>query len=116
MSEQSGTLAEDPFGGRPPTRHERMTGRPFHALDGDERRDYVTGLAAVTERDGTLYVLCFRDGGPDAGPHPVGETELRAAFAPGTGWRIVALEHDRVQTRFHDEHGAPAWLAAVERR
>jgi SAM-dependent methyltransferase len=31
MSEQSGTLADDPFKGRRPTSHERMTGLPWNA-------------------------------------------------------------------------------------
>jgi tellurite resistance protein TehB len=31
MSEQSGTLADDPFKGRRPTSHERMTGLPWDA-------------------------------------------------------------------------------------
>src|SRR5260370_30251104 len=31
MSDQSGTLADDPFGGRRPTSHERMTGLPWDA-------------------------------------------------------------------------------------
>jgi SAM-dependent methyltransferase len=86
----------------------------FHTFDGDERPGYVASLASVTEHDGTLYVLCFSDEGPDPGPHPVSEHELRAAFTPATGWEIAALEPDRVQTRFHDD-GAPAWLATIKR-
>jgi SAM-dependent methyltransferase len=39
----------------------------FHTFDGDERAGYVASLAAVTEHDGTLYVLCFSDDGPDTG-------------------------------------------------
>jgi hypothetical protein len=39
----------------------------------------------VTEHDGTLYVLCFSDDGPDTGPHPVSQEELRAAFNPTNG-------------------------------
>src|SRR5215813_3371502 len=31
MSERSGKVADDPFGGRQPTSHERMTGRPWDA-------------------------------------------------------------------------------------
>ena len=86
----------------------------FHTFDGDERPAYVASLASVTEHGGTLYVLCFSDDGPDTGPHPISEQELRAAFAPSTGWRLAAIEPDRVQTRYHD-HGAPAWLARIER-
>ena len=219
MSERSGALAEDPFGGRRPTSHERMTGLPwdasyqdgpapwdvgrpqpavarlaaaggfagavldagcgtgenalhlaslglsvlgvdvaetalaiarakadqrgievefasadalqlgrlgrrfatvldcglFHTFDGDERPGYVASLASVTERDSTLYVLCFSDVGPDTGPHPVSQQELRAAFDPSSGWTVAALEPDRVQTRFHEDDGAPAWLATIKR-
>jgi SAM-dependent methyltransferase len=87
----------------------------FHTFDGDERPGYVASLASVTERDGTLYVLCFSDVGPDTGPHPVSQQELRAAFDPSRGWTVAALEPDRVQTRFHDDDGAPAWLATIKR-
>jgi SAM-dependent methyltransferase len=86
----------------------------FHTFDGDERPGYVASLASVTERGGTLYVLCFRDDGPETGPHPVSQQELRAAFSPGSGWNVAAIEPDRIQTRFHED-GAPAWLATIER-
>jgi SAM-dependent methyltransferase len=86
----------------------------FHTCDGDERPRYVASLASVTEHGGTLYVLCFRDEGPANGPHPVTEDELRAAFNPSTGWSVVTVEPDRVQTRFHDD-GAPAWLVTIKR-
>jgi len=87
----------------------------FHSFDGQERPEYVASLASVTGSDATLYVLCFSDVGPDAGPHPVSRDELAAAFGPGSGWNVAAIEADRVLTRFHDDHGAPAWLATVKR-
>ena len=87
----------------------------FHALDGDERREYVTGLAAVTEPGGTVYVLCFSDNGPDTGPHPVSADDLRSAFDSAASWELVAIESDRVLTRFHDDNGAPAWFATIKR-
>jgi SAM-dependent methyltransferase len=86
----------------------------FHSFDGSERPEYVASLASVTEPGGTLYVLCFSDAGPDTGPHPVSRDELSAAFGPGSGWRVAAIEPDRVETNFHD-HGAPAWLATIKR-
>jgi SAM-dependent methyltransferase len=86
----------------------------FHTFDGAERPGYVTSLASVTEHDATLYVLCFRDDGPDTGPHPVSQDELRAAFNSDSGWNIAAIEPDRVETRFHAD-GAPAWLVTVKR-
>jgi SAM-dependent methyltransferase len=86
----------------------------FHTFDSDERPIYVASLASVTQNDGTLYVLCFSDDGPETGPHPISQEELRAAFNPGNGWNVVAIEPDRVQTNYHD-HGAPAWLATIKR-
>ena len=86
----------------------------FHTFDGEERPGYVASLASVTEHGGTLYVLCFSDNGPDPGPHPVSQHELRAAFHPGTGWTVATLEPQRLLTRYHDD-GAPAWLATIKR-
>lgn len=87
----------------------------LHTFDGDERSAYAASLAAVTEQGGTLYVLCFSDDGPDVGPHPVSREDLRAAFNPSSGWSVAAIEADRVETRFHDDRGAPAWLATIKR-
>jgi len=86
----------------------------FHAFDADERPRYVASLASVTEHGGTLYVLCFSDQGPETGPHPVSEEELRAAFNPGNGWNVAAIEPDWIQARIHND-GAPAWLATIKR-
>ena len=86
----------------------------FHTFDSNERPEYVASLAAATEHDGTLYVLCFSDEGPDTGPHPVREEELRSAFSVENGWKVVAVEAARIETRFH-ENGAPAWLATIQR-
>ncbi len=86
----------------------------FHTFDGDERPGYAASLASVTVHAGSLYVLCFSDDGPDTGPHPVGQEELRAVFSPGNGWNVAAIEPDRVQTRHHAD-GAPAWFATIKR-
>jgi SAM-dependent methyltransferase len=86
----------------------------FHTFDGEERPRYAASLASVTEHDGTLYVFCFSDDGPDTGPHPITQEELRAAFNPRNGWKVDAIEPDRLQTRFHD-NGAPAWFATIKR-
>ena len=88
----------------------------FHTFNGEERAAYVRSLASVTEPDATLYVVCFSDDGPDTGPHPITQDELRAAFNPGSGWNVSGIEADRVQTRYHDDHGAPAWLVTIKRR
>jgi SAM-dependent methyltransferase len=86
----------------------------FHTFDSDERPRYVASLASVTEHDGILYLLCFSDDGPDTGPHPISQDELRAAFNPSNGWRIASIESGRLETRFHG-HGAPAWCATIKR-
>lgn len=86
----------------------------FHTFDAGERPVYAASLATVTRHGGTLHVLCFSDQGPDTGPHPVSEDELRAAFGPEHGWAVAAIHADRVQTRFHAD-GAPAWLATIAR-
>jgi hypothetical protein len=36
----------------------------LYTFDSDERRGYAASLASVTDRGGTLYVLCFSDIGP----------------------------------------------------
>jgi SAM-dependent methyltransferase len=87
----------------------------FHTFDGDERPAYVASLASVAEHGATLYVLCFSDEGPDTGPHPVTADELTAAFNPSRGWRVAAVEPDRLLTRFHGDDGGPAWCATIRR-
>lgn len=86
----------------------------FHTLNDEERPRYVASLAAVTERAGTLHVLCFSDEGPEFAPHPVTRDELQEAFNPAAGWNLVSVESERIETRMHDD-GAPAWLVRVER-
>jgi ubiquinone/menaquinone biosynthesis C-methylase UbiE len=86
----------------------------FHTFNGNERTRYAASLARVTEHDGMLYVLCFSNYGPDTGPHPISQEELRAAFNRSNGWHVAAIEPDRLQTTFHD-HGAPAWCATIKR-
>ena len=86
----------------------------FHSFDGVERLEYLASLALVTETGATLYVLCFSDVGPDCGPHPISEEEVRAAFCPGNGWNVIALESEQLHTRFH-AGGVPAWLATIKR-
>jgi SAM-dependent methyltransferase len=86
----------------------------FHTFDSDERRDYVASLASVTGRGAHLYVLCFSDVGPDTGPHPISQEELRAAFTRNSGWSVTSISPDRCEARFNPQ-GAPAWVARIER-
>jgi SAM-dependent methyltransferase len=86
----------------------------FHTFNAEERAAYVASLASVTEQGGILYILCFSNDGPETGPHPVTQEELRAAFNTSNGWNVAAIKPDRIQTRYRD-NGAPAWLATIKR-
>ncbi len=86
----------------------------FHTFDAPERMRYTASLASVTRPGGIVHVLCFSDAGPNPGPHPISQEDLRAAFSLRRGWDIVAIEPDRVLTRIHDD-GASAWLASIKR-
>jgi SAM-dependent methyltransferase len=86
----------------------------FHSFEGDERLEYAVSLASVTKHNGILYVLCFSDKGPDPGPHPVRQEEVRAAFNLDTRWNIVAIESERIETRYH-ANGVSAWLVTIKR-
>ena len=86
----------------------------FHTCDDEERLRYVASLGSATEPGGTLYLLCFGDGAPDIGPHPVSTGELQAAFDRSTGWDVVTIEPDKIQTTFI-RTGVPAWFATIKR-
>lgn len=88
----------------------------FHTLEEDaERHDYAASVASVTRPGGMLYVFCFSDADPaNAGPHPVSQVQLRAAFDRTRGWEVRAIEPTRVESRFLDR-GAVGWFAPVRR-
>ncbi|MBB1152002.1 MULTISPECIES: class I SAM-dependent methyltransferase [Amycolatopsis] len=86
----------------------------FHTFDAGERQTYVASLASVTEPGARLHILCFRETGAAAGPHPVARAELEAPFRRETGWRIETLRDSRIVARFAPD-GLPAWLATVQR-
>jgi SAM-dependent methyltransferase len=86
----------------------------FHTCDGEERPRYVASLASATAPGGTLYLLCFSDDAPDIGPHPIRQDELRTAFGHSSGWDVVAIEPERIQTTFM-EVGVPGWFATITR-
>jgi SAM-dependent methyltransferase len=43
------------------------------------------------------------------------ETVLDCGVQPRRGWNAAAVEPDGVRTRYHDDDGAPAWLATIRR-
>ena len=220
LSERSGTLADDPFGGRQPTSHERMTGQPWDAsyhdgpapwdvghpqpaivrlaseggfagavLDAgcgtgenalhlaslglsvlgvdvaetaltiarakaDDRglevefaaadafhlerlgrsvRDGAglrtvprlrrrrttcvrreSGVGDRARRNAVCVVLQRRGSRHRPAPRQSGRAES-GVQRRARGWNVAAIDPDRVQTRFHDDDGAPAWLATIKR-
>jgi len=84
----------------------------FHAFDNSERQRYATSLASATEPGAQVYVLCFADEGPDQGPHPVSRRDIEGAFY---AWTVEFIKSERIRTRFHNQQGAPAWLAKINR-
>ncbi len=82
----------------------------FHTFDGDERTRYVASLASVTQHDGTLYVLCFSDDGPDTGSHPIRQEELRAAFNPSNGWNVAAKNRTGFRRDTTSTAHRPGWI------
>jgi SAM-dependent methyltransferase len=86
----------------------------FHTFENDEQPEYVASLASVTKHDGKRYVLFFSDEGPEPGPHPVRQEKLRAAFSPDNGWNVIAIESERIETRYH-ANGLSAWPATIKR-
>lgn len=86
----------------------------FHTCSPEERPAYVASLASAATHAASLYILCFSDEGPEIGPHPVSEQDLRAAFHPSSGWTIAAFQPDRIHSRLHPD-GASAWLVTLHR-
>lgn len=86
----------------------------LHTFDRDEQREYASSLAAVTQRDATVYILCFSDRGDSIGPHPVSQGDLKAVFSAGSGWAVASIEPEQIQTRFHAD-GVAAWLTTIKR-
>ena len=87
----------------------------LHSFDRAERQQYAASLASVTARGGRLYVLCFSDADPQtAGPHPVAQHEISAAFNRKIGWAVASVRPDRILARFAPQ-GVPAWLAKIDR-
>ncbi len=74
---------------------------------------YVSGLRAVIEPGGTLYLMCFSDREPGTwGPRRITEAELRGAFA--VGWLIDSIEPAEFETTL-PSGGAHAWFAGITR-
>ena len=86
----------------------------FHLFDAERRDRFAEELAGVLLPGGRLYLLAFAVEFPIPNtPLQVTHDELRARFAPGKGWRILALRSAQFESRI-----APvaAVAACIERR
>lgn len=85
----------------------------FHTFDDEERRRYVTSLAAATAPGARLFVLCFSEHQlGDGGPRRVTQAELREAF-DRPPFRVVSIAAAEMATNLGSSRRA--WLARVER-
>ena len=85
----------------------------FHTFDDEERRRYVTSLAAATVPGARVFVLCFSEHQPgDGGPRRVTRAELLEAF-DRPPFRVVSIVAAEMATNLGS--GRKAWLASVER-
>jgi SAM-dependent methyltransferase len=89
----------------------------FHTFNRAERTQYAASLAQVAKPGTVLYILAFSDQGQaDAlGPHPVSQSEIRAALNSASGWHITGIEPTRISTIFHGPEALPAWWVEVNR-
>jgi cyclopropane fatty-acyl-phospholipid synthase-like methyltransferase len=85
----------------------------FHTFDDEERRRYVTSLAAATAPGARVFVLCFSERQPgNGGPRRVTQAELREAF-DRPPFRVVSIVAEEMATNLGSSRRA--WLASVER-
>jgi SAM-dependent methyltransferase len=86
----------------------------FHTFDDEERRRYVSSLAAATEPGALVHVLCFSEHEPGTrGPQRVTQAELREAF-DHPPFRVLGIEPAEMATNL-EGGGRKAWLATIER-
>lgn len=81
----------------------------FHALEGDDRAAFVTGLRAVLGPGGRSFLLCYSDRQPDV-PHRVSRADILDAFT--VGWRIDSIEPVTIDTNVHPD-GVRGWLVTL---
>jgi hypothetical protein len=102
MSERSGTLADDPFGGRQPTSHERMTGLPWDASYSDGPAPWDIGQPQPA------LVRLASEGGSPAGP------AARPAAGMTTALRPLVIDVGVPLGTYYLLHGAfglSVWLS-----
>lgn len=88
----------------------------FHLFGPPERERFAAELAATLASGGRYYLLAFSiDSSVPNGPRQVLESELRTLFAPGHGWRTLALRPAHFLLRLAHRNDMPAVAACIER-
>ena len=88
----------------------------LHVLQPDDHRRYARSLAEVVRPGGRALVVAWSDRNPFGyGPERVTRRALRRAFVRATGWRVLAIADERLDTRLPPGE-VHAWLATCERR
>lgn len=88
----------------------------FHCFTEAQRAAYVTGLTAVTQPGGWLYLACYSEWEPGRwGPRRVNRGELHRTFS--RGWSVVSVHPKALAVNAGlGRPYARAWLASIQRR
>jgi cyclopropane fatty-acyl-phospholipid synthase-like methyltransferase len=88
----------------------------FHTFANADRPLYASSLAAVTETDALLHLLCFSEHTPGTdGPRRVTEGEIIGTFSDD--WYVESIEPDTFTVSNLWQGPTPsAWLARIVRR
>jgi SAM-dependent methyltransferase len=84
----------------------------LHCFSDENRKRYVSELAAVLNPGGRAILMVFSEKETRPGPRRVTQAELHAAFADG--WRFNYINDSAFESTMH-EGGAKAWLVSVQR-
>jgi SAM-dependent methyltransferase len=88
----------------------------FHVLQPVDRGRYAAALAAAVHPGGRGFVVVWSDRNPfGIGPARVCRRDLRDAFRASTGWRVLSIEPEELETRLPGGR-VHAWLAILHRR
>lgn len=88
----------------------------FHVLQPEDRRRYAEELGRVVRPGGRAVVVAWSDRNPFGyGPERVTRRALRHAFVRATGWRVLELVPERLETRLEPGE-AHAWVVIAARR
>ena len=86
----------------------------FHALNDEERPQFVTSVASVLHHSGTYFMLCFSDLEPGSyGPRRVTQRDVRNAF--GGTWHINYIRPAQMESR-RKVDGIHAWLSSISKQ